>query len=400
MSKLTAETIALFDKVYNLRGSDSTILVEMEREIDENANSYEETSNIHQGLEETIAKLNNDIETLSDQGERLKSVLNGVDEKDYEKLLETLKVDFHPEEIIDKLNSLLPITVNGLVNDVKMSSNELARVEDKLQEIRTRMEELSIRKEEALVNQDRLNRYFDLALNSSINVTREELTNLFSQFNLSEDESRECAKLLMFPEDGLFEYEQDYKNAPRDTQEKIKEEISEDNEIVIEPIETNEAPITYIDADEFDKEDNIETTTADELLENNEVVSESVSSYRPSTDEVAEYLTSLGFDALDFTTNDLERIADNYNKELIASNVNTIKDMGINIDVFADNVELFYDSEMKSKIDKLTEVGKLPQDIYLNPSVLTKYNLVELGSAIKVLEDSGLEPKNVPLMAY
>ena len=55
---------------------------------------------------------------------------------------------------------------------------------------------------------------------------------------------------------------------------------------------------------------------------------------------------------------------------------------------------------MKSKIDKLTNVGKLPQDIYLNPSVLTKYNLVELDSAIKTLEESGLEPKNVPLMAY
>ena len=74
--------------------------------------------------------------------------------------------------------------------------------------------------------------------------------------------------------------------------------------------------------------------------------------------------------------------------------------MGINIDVFADNIELFYDKEMKSKIDKLTEVGKLPQDIYLNPNVLTKYNLLELDSAIKELEDSGLEPKNVPLMAY
>ena len=39
-------------------------------------------------------------------------------------------------------------------------------------------------------------------------------------------------------------------------------------------------------------------------------------------------------------------------------------------------------------------------NIYLNPNVLIKYNLMELDSAIKVLEDSGLEPKNVPLMAY
>ena len=68
--------------------------------------------------------------------------------------------------------------------------------------------------------------------------------------------------------------------------------------------------------------------------------------------------------------------------------------------MFNDNIELLYDKELKSKIEMLTSVGKLPQDIYLNPNILVKYNLSELDSAIKTLHESGLEPKNVPLMAY
>ena len=55
---------------------------------------------------------------------------------------------------------------------------------------------------------------------------------------------------------------------------------------------------------------------------------------------------------------------------------------------------------MKDKIEKLTSIGKMRQDIYLNPSVLTKYDLNGLNNAIDVLKQSGLDAKNVPLIAY
>ena len=59
-----------------------------------------------------------------------------------------------------------------------------------------------------------------------------------------------------------------------------------------------------------------------------------------------------------------------------------------------------YDKQMKDKIEKLTSIGKMPQDIYWNPSVLTKYDLNGLNNAIDVLKQSGLDAKNVPLIAY
>ena len=90
----------------------------------------------------------------------------------------------------------------------------------------------------------------------------------------------------------------------------------------------------------------------------------------------------------------------NYDEETIKANAEYIKSLNISLDIFADNVELMYDKQMKDKIEKLTSIGKMPQDIYLNPSVLTKYDLNGLNNAIDVLKQSGLDAKNVPLIAY
>ena len=125
----------------------------------------------------------------------------------------------------------------------------------------------------------------------------------------------------------------------------------------------------------------------------------------PKTEDITKeklinVLTSLGFDYLDFTSNDFEKILENYDEETIKNNAEYITSLNISLDFFSDNIELLYDKEMKEKIEKLTSVGKLPQDIYLNPNILIKYDLNGLNNAIDLLSQSGLEPKNVPLIAY
>ena len=97
--------------------------------------------------------------------------------------------------------------MNSLNSEKKKCAEELIKVEDEMNDAITRISELGIRKEEAISNQERLNRYFELALDSNINITRDEITLLLSKFGFTEEEQREAAKLLMFPEDGLFEYE-------------------------------------------------------------------------------------------------------------------------------------------------------------------------------------------------
>ena len=70
------------------------------------------------------------------------------------------------------------------------------------------------------------------------------------------------------------------------------------------------------------------------------------------------------------------------------------------LDFFVDNVELLYDKELDEKIKKLIEIGKEPFDIYLNPNILMKYDINGLDEAVMRLQNSGLDPKIVPLIAY
>ena len=245
----------------------------------------------------------------------------------------------------------------------------------------TKIEELGIRKDEAISNQERLNRYFDLALSSNINITRDEITSLLEKFNFNEEEQREAAKLLMFPEDGLFEYDNNKKNVSTKSKS-ISEVIQEAKEV---------APVI--------KEEKIEEVKLTSLEDAKEEVKETASK-EITKEELIKKLTELGFDYLDFTNNDFAKILSNYDEATLVNNIKLIRELKINNDIFNDNVELFYDKELNNKLEMLKRVGKQPQDIYLNPNVLVKYNYNELESAIRVLNESGLDPRNVPLMAY
>ena len=392
MKVLSSEMTSLLDKLYNLRGEDSVILVSMEKEKQAAVETRDRTSNLKMELQTKINDLTTEENILAEEGEKLKSALSMIRKAEFATVIEHLNIDFDPEAIKDKVESALPVTIEKVVEEKKSAKEELIQVEDEMNSAITTIEELGIRKDEALSNQDRLNRYFELALNSNINITRDEITSLLAKFDFNEEEQREAAKLLMFPEDGLFEYEKEFRERPvggksiseviQEAKEvtPIKEELVETTipqEVIIEPI-TVDAPVVEVPMVEPAKEDNGEVTK----------------------EKLIALLTELGFDYLDFTSNDFAKMIDNYDEELIKSNVGLIDALKMNKDVFNDNVELLYDKELQSKFETLTSVGKLPQDIYLNPNVLVKYNLNELNSAIKTLHESGLEPKNVPLMAY
>ena len=192
----------------------------------------------------------------------------------------------------------------------------------------------------------------------------------------------------MFPEDGLYEYEQKAESGEKfgksmaDIFQEAKESVVEEKESekepaapefiepTISPIDVENVPETFELTDEIKKE------------------------------EVKNLLKVCGFNINDFTSQDITNILNNYDPELISKNVEYINSLGINRGIFVDNIDFLYDKELKQKIDMLLNIGKDPMDIYLNPNVLIKYNLTELYNAITALKDSGLEPDKVPLMAF
>lgn len=420
MKALSLETTKLLDKMYNLRGKDSVVLVEMDKQKDKAENTLERTTEEKSNLQDKIAKLETQHEELENQGEKLKEVLSGIDRNEFAVVLDSLKINFDPEELMEKVKENLPKTIDKVSNEQKTCEKELVAVEEEMNNAITTIQELGIRKDAAMANQDKLNEYFDLALKGKINITRDSITSLLEQFDFSEEEQREAAKILMFPEDALYIYDSKINNA--DVQGKsISEVISEAKDAIIEDekqeeINNLEEPVIEETKDIEPKENDIDfkleekTKPVEEdaifnpfviedipVNENVEIKEDNIFN---SNESLEDYLTSLGFNYLEFSSQDLDELKDNFDKETMKKNVELIKDKNIDLDIFTDHVSLLYDKELTEKIQILLNIGKEPIDIYLNPSILVKYSTERLNNAIALLTSNGMDPKNVPLMAY
>lgn len=374
MKALSPDVSALLDKLYNLRGEDSVVLVEMDKQKDKAEETKARTTEEKKNLQEKIADLEKQNEELNDQGEKLVELLSGIDRDEYATVLDRLRIDFDPQNLVEKLNKSLPRTIETVVSDTKKAEEKLVKVEEEMNAAITTIDELAIRRDTALANQEKLNEYFELALTGRINITRDSITSLLEQFNFTEEEQREAAKILMFPEDALYSYDEKIK-AKEKAGKSISEVIAEAKSA--EPVV--EEAVKIVEEEPMDLSFEVDNS---------------------SKDSVINLLDNLGIDYLDFTGQEIDYLTANFDEDLIRANVSFVKHAGIGLDIFVSHAALMLDSELKEKVSMLLNVGKEAIDIYLNPSILEKYTKGKLENAIKVLKDNGMDPKNVPLMAY
>ena len=417
MKALSNEVKNLLDRLYNLRGEDSVILTKMNKEREEAIETQERTKNEKEVLLQEIDRLSEDEKTLAEEGEKLTSVLSSINRDDFANVLERLKLDFEPALLNEKVSSMLPNTISEIVSEKDAASKKLEEVEAEMNNAITKVEELGIRKDEALSNQAKLNEYFDLALSGNINITRDAITSLLDKFDFNENEGREAAKLLMFPEDALYEYDATLKSGDKQSGKTISEVIAEAKQESKDQIFDTVALDQKVEV-ESEKEENVpnigevkesvnETPILEDIfsqvIEKIEIPKEEQvknEDNKSEKEKLLQVLNESGLNEFNFKDEDLKKIMEHYDKDTLTKNVNTLKSNKISLDILKDNVELLYDKELDEKINKLLSLGKVARDINLVPSVLTKYDLKGLNNTINVLQISGLDPEKVPLMAY
>lgn len=450
MKVLSSETEALLDRLYNLRSEDSYILKEMEQEREIAESTKAKTAKEKEELQDKISKLSEEESVLADQGAHLREILSGINPDDFKTVLERLNIDFNPEAIKNKIDELLPGTIEEVVKQTKEAEDELVKVEEEMNSAVTKIDELAVRRDAEIANQEKLNEYFDLALNGNINITREAITSLVSQFNFNEEEQREVAKIMMFPEDALYEYDKNYQDA-NNTGKSISDVLIEAKESVSKPIGeifsdiNNESSFKEEKAEDipvvpFSEPTSVETSSISDLLnkedeekpfsfetedknekpvdnifeKNDDVMSfggiidapneETPVEPTPATSDDDETMMDLfkrlGLSEIMFVESELTGLMDLEDKEIVEKNVGILNKYGINLDIVSDNVNILSDPELDEKISAILEAGKTKEDIYFNPSVLKKYDLNGLTNAINLLKENGLDPKKVPLMAY
>lgn len=445
MKNVDVEAKVLLDKLYNLRGKDSIILTKMDDERVLAEDTQKRTADEKLVIAAKVKELSDEEVLLAKDGELLKDALKNINKESFGKVFSKLSIDFDPQSLSKRVEDTLPSTIAQVKSDIEESNNKLDSIVKEMDDAVTKIDELAIRKDEALSDQSKLNEYIDLAIAGNINITRDALTTLLSKFDLSTSEQRECAKLLMFPEDGLYEYEERFnkkggktfsdvfaeaKNgnveeedlsitvkletediSPKiDLEEEIKPisfqpikfEIPVKEEKNLEPKKTE--PVTVaektVEPIKFDSPIKIKEVKEQEVAP---IVFGDFLTVKPVNNKevnVSELLSENGFNVGDFSASDVKFIEEHYNEVVFAKNIKIVSELGLNKDIFNDNVELFVDCELEDKLKELMNIGKVPFDIYLNPAVLVKYDAEELKKSINSLVESGLDPKKVPLMAF
>lgn len=418
--KLSTDIKNLLDKLYNLRGADSTVLAKITSERTKALETQERTKNEKESLLKDIEKITNDEKVLEEQGNRLVDILSSINKDDFNVILKRLNIDFEPDKINDKVKKTLPETINSLKEENEAKSEELKKVEEEMNNSITLVEELGLRKDEALSNQAKLNEYIDLALSGNINITRDAITSLLEKFEFNENEQREAAKLLMFPEDALFDYDTGVKNGENIASKSMADVISEarehsDSEDVTKEISEILDETAYSELATFEdtKDEEAELKEIERMPQpepevikeepKQEEIKEEVKDEPKkelTKEQLMEKLSGLGVENGLLSATALTKVLDNYDEELINKNINILKENDISFKILKSNANLLYDKELGEKITKLLEIGKLASDISLMPNVLSKYDLKGLTNTINVLQISGLDPKKVPLMAF
>lgn len=418
MKALSNEVKTLLDRLYNLRGEDSIILKKMNKEREDAIETQERTKNEKEVLLQEIERLDNDEKTLAEEGEKLTSVLSNINRDDFANVLARLNIDFEPAMINEKVNSMLPDTISKIATEKKDATEKLENVEEEMNNAIAKVEELGIRKDEALNNQTKLNEYFDLALSGSINITRDAITSLLEKFNFSENDQREAAKLLMFPEDALYEYDASFKSGDKQSGKSITDVLVEAKQESKESIFDNQVEVVKEVVEDTGIDDSAIKEETEEIKEDNEgplledIFSKVINQVeipemeveqedsKTEKEKLIELLKENSIDNLNFTDDELKKIMEHYDKDTLNSNIGILKENKIDLNILKSNYQLLYDKELGLKIEKLLGIGKAAKDISLMPSVLTKYDLQGLNNTINILEISGLDPKKVPLMAY
>lgn len=389
--KISGDVKILLDKLYNLRGEDSVILAKMNKERQDAIETRERTKNEKTALLEKVASLTKEEETLAKEGKSLTTALGNIKRSDFAVVLDRLNISFDPEDIKTKVETMLPDTIAKVVEEHQKTNEELKTVENEMSNAITKVEELGIRKDEALSNQAKLNEYFQMALDGNINITRDAITSLLQKFNFSEDEQREAAKILMFPEDALYEYDANVKSA------RYSEKSAPVREVIEEPKVVEEKP-NPVEIDEVKK-----TSEEESKLENifEQVIEEQIQGVEDTImtkDAIIAEIKTLGLPLL--SNKDYDLLADKYDRELIENNIKVLKNKKVDLKVINGNPELLLDRELEDKIERLLNIGKEISDINMMPFVLVKYNLDGLNKTINDMKTCGLDPRKVPLMAY
>jgi len=304
VATLTQDILDLLDRIYNYRSAESTIIGEINDDISRLENLVKEETEKSNIADNHRAELTNTLEKYTQEKEDFEKRFEGLDDHTYDGLRAIgidLEIGTWKEKVAEKNASYIDSLTSEIATAKQKVDESFSKISSYSAEIDDRHHKLI----EAETHRSDLNDLFDQALSSdamekdsiSKAYVKETLANLGK---LNESEINELAKLIMFPEDGLAEYDKNYeerKNAGFPSLEHAEPVVAEETvatendlnvsavysetepalaktsaEDTIAPNEEEQAPDEVVESSQNSPELNTTDTYTTEVVDNGPIV--------------------------------------------------------------------------------------------------------------------------------
>ena len=214
MAENNKNVTILLDRLYNLTGEDNIVIKEIEERI---ANAEQKVSEIEESIAHSKSEQDEKERKLSlflTQKEQFEKVFEGLTDESFS-ALRGINVNLEVGTLLSTVESKAPEYVELLMSAI---NDHKKRIEELEEEKNSILAELVKLKEELIVQNERRTQLTSL-LEQSLSpneIERESLTPIFvkkvlSPFGIfSPEEITSLTKLIMFPDDGLYEYDEKY----------------------------------------------------------------------------------------------------------------------------------------------------------------------------------------------
>jgi len=273
VAKLTQETIKLLDRLFNLKGENNVIIEELAKKIadTENLISKEDQKQRENEIEKT--NLSGSLQEFENQVETFKTAFTGLDDETF-KALRAIGVNIQIGTMLETIAENEEKFCVDLEEKIKEKETAITENEETRASLTEMLEGYMDSKQQAEEDREKLISLLEQSL-STDDLERESLTtsyvkkilSLFDQF--SKDEVNEITKLIIFPDEGLYEYAESYEDRlskgliKLDDEEEnelgiTEEVIEEKKDITTEEMAEEEKKLveeSFAETEEIDKED-------------------------------------------------------------------------------------------------------------------------------------------------
>ena len=211
-------------KIENLLQPESTILVDIQKKIDDNNNIINRKAENINKKQEKIQKIEEEIINLNEENSVLTEAFETLKDKDLKLITNVLKLSVDVKKDWDKLVNQFPLQIEIRKNDINDLNKIIEEDQAKLEDAKNSIKDLEASLETAYSKQDALRQLIKEAISDGCMRTRAYVIEVLKGVKFTDADAYETAKLIMFPEDELVPYFKNFKF----------EEIKNDEEIYVD----------------------------------------------------------------------------------------------------------------------------------------------------------------------